>query len=133
MTTRENKRRPSGVDQAVGANIQRLRVAQGVTLAELAVRLGISHQQLHKYEHGSNRTCASMVYGLSRALDVPVKSLFDGVQGIDDFETLATDLASARKRCKDIVDATSCPLRLDAMSRILSVLQVEDGAGPATG
>ncbi len=132
MTRRDNKRQPNSVDQAVGANIQKLRIAKNLTLAELAVRLGISHQQLHKYEHGSNRACASMVYGLSRALDVPVISLFHGVESIDDFETLAAELATARNRCKDIVNSTSCLLRLNAMSKILSVLQVEIGAHPDT-
>jgi transcriptional regulator with XRE-family HTH domain len=132
MTRRENKRRPSSIDQAVGANIQRLRIAQGLTLAELAARLGISHQQLHKYEHGSNRTCASMVYGLSCAMDVPLISLFDGVESIGDFEVLAAELVTARNRCKSIVDATSSLARLDAMSKILCVLKDESGADSVT-
>lgn len=131
MTRRRNKRQPSLIDQAVGENIQRLRLAKSLSLADLAVRLGISHQQLHKYETGSNRACASMVYYLSRALDVPVISLFDGVPGIADFEPLAAELATARKRCKDIVDTTSSLSRLHEMSKVPSVLKDESGADRA--
>lgn len=130
MNSQTNKRRASIVDRAVGANIQKLRIASGLTLAELAIRLGISHQQLHKYENGSNRACASMIYCLSRSLDVPLISLFDGVESIGDFEVLAAQLVTARNRCKSIVDATSSLARLDAMSKILWVLKDESGAGP---
>ncbi len=132
MMSQTNKRQASIVDRAVGANIQKLRIAAGLTLAELAVRLRISHQQLHKYENGSNRVCASMIYGLSRSLDVPLISLFQGVEGISDFEFLAAELVTARNRCKSIVDATSSLARLDAMSKILSVLKDESSADPVT-
>ena len=42
-------RKPLEADIVVGANIRRLRNEQGLTLQELALRLGMSHQQLQKY------------------------------------------------------------------------------------
>ena len=122
MSTRKSNRPSAGNDQVIGANIQKLRVVAGMSLSELALRLGISHQQLHKYEKGTNRTCASMIYTISRSLNVPLSALFDGIGGVVELESLTSELSTARKHCRDIVDATCSLPKLDAMCRILSIL-----------
>lgn len=122
MSTRKSNRPSAGNDQVIGSNIQKLRVVAGMSLSELALRLGISHQQLHKYEKGTNRACASMIYSISRTLNVPINALFEGTGCIAEFETLSTELLQARKNCRDIVDATCSLPKLDAMCRILSIL-----------
>jgi transcriptional regulator with XRE-family HTH domain len=122
MSTKRSKRPSAGNDQVVAVNIQKLRVLAGMPLSDLAMRLGISHQQLHKYEKGTNRACASMIYGISRSLNVPITALFEGIDSISELETLASELSAARKHCRDIVDATCSLPRLDAMCRVLSIL-----------
>ena len=127
MSVRERKRQSTGDDMVIGANIQTRRIAAGLTLSGLATSLGISHQQLQKYEKGTNRTCASMIYRVSRSLNVPLVALFDGVEGIAELETMGSDLATARESCKGVVDSTLSLTKLDAMCRILTILGNEDG------
>jgi transcriptional regulator with XRE-family HTH domain len=129
MSTTRSKRPPSGDDQVVGANIQKLRVVAGMTLSDLAIRVRISHQQLLKYEKGTNRACASMIYSISRTLNVPIHALFDGIGGIPELEALACELTTARKHCREIVDATCSLPKLNAMCRVISIL-VEQNADP---
>lgn len=128
MSTRKSNRPSAGNDQVVGANIQKLRVIAGMPLSDLALRLGISHQQLHKYEKGTNRACASMIYSISRSLNVPLSALFDGISGVVELESLTSELSTARKNCRDIVDATCSLPKLDAMCRILSILLYDNSA-----
>ena len=67
------------VDREVGVNIRRLRLARGVSLEALAAWLGISLQQMRKYEMGANRISSSLLWGLTRALGVRIEDLFVGV------------------------------------------------------
>lgn len=69
-------RSPTDVDRLVGANVRRLRVERSQTLADLAAELGISHQQLQKYETGANRLSAGMLCNVAEVLGVSIESLF---------------------------------------------------------
>jgi len=46
----------------------------------VAGRLGLTFQQVQKYENGANRTSASRLYDLSNILDVPISFFFDGLK-----------------------------------------------------
>ena len=70
-------RAPTAVDQMVGEKIRRLRQDRNMTLAELGNELGISHQQLQKYETGTNRLSAGMLSSVADVLRVPIASLFE--------------------------------------------------------
>lgn len=54
-----------------------LRLAAGFSLQELAARIGLSHQQLQKYETGSNRPGAGLLPGFAEALGVDVATFFE--------------------------------------------------------
>jgi transcriptional regulator with XRE-family HTH domain len=58
------------VDAAIGERIRRRRVELGLTQEQLACRLGLSYQQIQKYERGANRISASRLFALARRLDV---------------------------------------------------------------
>lgn len=75
-TPRGGSRSPTDIDRAVGDNVRRARIARNQTLSELAAEIGISHQQLQKYETGSNRLSAGMVARVASILGVPLESLF---------------------------------------------------------
>ncbi len=75
-TPRGGSRSPTDIDRAVGDNVRRARIARDQTLSELAAEIGISHQQLQKYETGSNRLSAGMVARIAEILGVPLESLF---------------------------------------------------------
>lgn len=74
---------PHPVDKAVGARVRELRIRAGVSQVELGNALGVSFQQIQKYEKGSNRMGASRLVQVSNALNVPVETLFDGVNGVE--------------------------------------------------
>jgi transcriptional regulator with XRE-family HTH domain len=65
------------IDQIVGARITALRKEKGVTLTVLAKAVGVSYQQLQKYESGSNRIGAARLQKIAKYLEVPISSLYD--------------------------------------------------------
>ncbi|RWP87406.1 MAG: XRE family transcriptional regulator [Mesorhizobium sp.] len=72
---------PHPTDQHVGRQIAIIRVQSDVSQAQLARSIGISFQQLQKYENARNRVSASMLYEIGRSLDVPVRRFFEGLPG----------------------------------------------------
>ena len=72
---------PHPADRHVGRQIATLRIQSNVSQAQLARAIGISFQQLQKYENARNRVSASMLYEIARALDFPVSRFFDGLPG----------------------------------------------------
>ena len=74
---------PHDVDAFVGARIRSLRLAGKVSQEALASALGLSFQQVQKYEKGKNRVSASKLFEIAGALDVPVAELFPSREGGD--------------------------------------------------
>lgn len=70
------KQAPSEIDLRVAARLREGRHARGLTLVDLAGRLGVSHQQLQKYESGANRISAGMLYEVADLLDMPLADFF---------------------------------------------------------
>jgi transcriptional regulator with XRE-family HTH domain len=72
--------RPSDVDRHVGARIRMRRILLGLTQHQLARRIGVTYQQQHKYEQGSNRISAGRLFAIARALEVDVDDFFVGLE-----------------------------------------------------
>ena len=68
---------PSPVDVHVGRRVRMRRTLLGMSQTTLGDVLGLSFQQVQKYERGANRIGASRLFELSRVLDVPVESFFE--------------------------------------------------------
>ena len=68
---------PSPVDVHVGARLRVRRTLLGMSQTTLGEAIGVSFQQMQKYERGTNRISASRLYDLARLLDVPVEYFFD--------------------------------------------------------
>lgn len=69
---------PDPVDIYVGSRVRLRRTVLGMSQERLADQLGITFQQVQKYENGSNRIGASRLYAISQILSVPVEYLYDG-------------------------------------------------------
>lgn len=69
---------PHPVDVHVGERIRIRRNLVGLSQTELGVCIGVSFQQMQKYETGANRISASRLWELSRVLDAPIVWFFDG-------------------------------------------------------
>ncbi len=65
------------IDVHVGARVRQRRVLLGMTQTNLSDAIGVSYQQMQKYERGMNRIGSSRLFDLSRVLDVPVQFFFD--------------------------------------------------------
>jgi transcriptional regulator with XRE-family HTH domain len=57
--------------ETIGRTIRSLRMSLGITQIELARRCGITHQQLHKYEHARNAVSMARMVTLARAMGMP--------------------------------------------------------------
>lgn len=64
------------LDRAIGLRIQELRIACGMSRQDVAKLIGITHQQVAKYESGDNRISASRLYELAQALNVHIGYFF---------------------------------------------------------
>ena len=71
-----SRSRNHSVDRHVGALIRVRRKALGLSQAELGGRVGITFQQIQKYERGTNRVSASTLYEIAAVLSMPVAEFF---------------------------------------------------------
>src|SRR5579872_3166496 len=70
---------PNQTDVAVGQRIRAFRHDANLSQTELADQIGVTFQQLQKYEKGTNRVGAGRLMHIARALDVPITAFFDGL------------------------------------------------------
>ncbi len=68
---------PSPVDVHVGARLRVRRTLLGMSQTTLGEAIGLTFQQVQKYERGANRISASRLFALTRVLDVPIEFFFD--------------------------------------------------------
>lgn len=73
-------RKPSAVDVHVGGRMRVRRKVLGMSQDALARALGITFQQVQKYERGDNRVSASKLYAMAQFLGVPISFFFDGLE-----------------------------------------------------
>jgi transcriptional regulator with XRE-family HTH domain len=72
------KRDPNPIDRHVGARVRLRRMLMDMSQGELGSAVGVTFQQVQKYEKGSNRIGASRLQQISRILGVPVGFFFEG-------------------------------------------------------
>ena len=72
---------PHPVDVQVGRRARERRTLEGMSQTAVAEKLGLTFQQLQKYERGDNRISASRLYELAQLFDVPVSYFFEGIEG----------------------------------------------------
>jgi transcriptional regulator with XRE-family HTH domain len=75
------RRDPNYIDAHVGARIRMRRQLVNMSQERLGELLGITFQQVQKYEKGSNRISASRLFYASKTLGVPVQFFYDGLPG----------------------------------------------------
>ena len=69
---------PNSVDKHVGSRVRMRRLMLGMSQEKLGVALGLTFQQVQKYEKGTNRVGASRIQQICEILQVPVSFLFEG-------------------------------------------------------
>jgi transcriptional regulator with XRE-family HTH domain len=69
---------PNPVDKYVGSRVRMRRIMLGMSQEKLGEALGLTFQQVQKYEKGTNRVGASRIQQISEILQVPISFLFEG-------------------------------------------------------
>jgi transcriptional regulator with XRE-family HTH domain len=83
MADKENKKKPNPTDTHVGSRIRLRRNMLGMSQEKLGENLGITFQQVQKYEKGTNRVGASRLQAIANILGVPVAFFFEDLPGHD--------------------------------------------------
>ncbi len=97
---------PSPVDVHVGARVRIRRTLLGLSQTNLGDAIGLTFQQVQKYERGTNRMGSSRLYDVARILDVPVRYFFEEMPA----EVAANSPAQRRRTAKGPPDNKFDPL-----------------------
>jgi transcriptional regulator with XRE-family HTH domain len=116
-TDNEALHTPHPVDVHVGSRIRLRRRLLGLSQEKLAEALGLTFQQVQKYERGSNRVSASKLYEISRTLQTPVTFFYEG---LPDSESGAPIMRSGVSPASDLLLTSDGPSLAAAFSRIRS-------------
>jgi transcriptional regulator with XRE-family HTH domain len=107
IATKASARGPKSVDLHVGLQIRNRRKELGISQDNLGKEIGVSFQQIQKYENGSNRVGASRLAAIAKALRVQIGNFFPD----DDAEVPITDVAAhiADRTCeyRDLFERSS--------------------------
>jgi transcriptional regulator with XRE-family HTH domain len=79
---RPKSEKPNPIDVQVGSRVRLRRNMLGLSQEKLGESIGLTFQQVQKYERGANRIGASRLHELSRVMDVPVSFFFDDVDPV---------------------------------------------------
>jgi transcriptional regulator with XRE-family HTH domain len=79
----QDRRSAVNHDAHVGHCVRALRILKGLSQVQLANAIGVSYQQVHKYETGTNRLTAGRLHALAQILGIAVKDFFDGLAPIE--------------------------------------------------
>nr|WP_321463960.1 helix-turn-helix transcriptional regulator [uncultured Cohaesibacter sp.] len=74
------KKSPNEYDVYVGARVRMARSMAGISQEKLGEHLGITFQQVQKYEKGTNRISASKLVEIGHALNKPISWFFEGIE-----------------------------------------------------
>ncbi len=105
-----SRKGPHPIDVHVGARVRLRRRLLGMNQTKLAGAIGVTYQQIQKYESGFNRVGASRLFNLSRALDVPISFFFDDLSP-------AAAGAGRKRRARGFSEAPAAAIDFDVLSK----------------
>ena len=114
---------PSPVDVHVGARLRQRRTLLGMSQTTLGEAIGLTFQQVQKYERGANRISASRLFALSRVFDVPVEYFFDDMPR----EVAASSPAQGGGKAKKLPSYEPDPMtKRETMEFVRAYYKIED-------
>jgi transcriptional regulator with XRE-family HTH domain len=72
---------PTTVNASIGGRIRERRLLLGLSGRQLAKMIGVTTQQLHKYETGHDRITSGLLYVVAQAVETPISYFFEGLAG----------------------------------------------------
>src|SRR5689334_23641227 len=100
---------PNPIDVHVGQRIRQRRTLLGMSQEKLAEAIGLTFQQVQKYERGANRVGSSRLFDLARVLDVPIAYFFE--------EMSASTSARSPGRLRGMAEQKPLPFEPDPMAK----------------
>ena len=100
------RRNPNPIDVHVGNRVRMRRMLIGMSQEKLGERLGLTFQQVQKYEKGSNRVSASRLYQMAQILGVPVQFFFEDMSEVADIESSDVSGASETGEIMDFLNSS---------------------------
>lgn len=117
---------PRAVDIHVGARLRLRRTLLGISQEKLGEAVGLTFQQIQKYERGANRVGASRLYEFSRVLDIPVSYFFEEMNEKTE-ATRGRRLAPNSMSDQDQDELASNPLaRRETLELVRAYYKIED-------
>ena len=117
-STRKTKGKPTNIDKIIGANLIKIRKTRGVSQTKLAEALGISFQQIQKYEKGTNRISASMLLKISQAMDVSIQDFYAGL--LDTQHSILRDISASTLRLAIALESKNDKALVKSIERLIS-------------
>ncbi|MFC4352772.1 helix-turn-helix domain-containing protein [Fodinicurvata halophila] len=112
-------------DIHIGHRLRERRVALGLSQSELADKLGVSFQQVQKYESGANRISGSRLWDISTALETPVSYFFEGL----DSEGFGSDETPLDRQTLELARAVGSIEDENVRSQIVKLVKAFAKAG----
>jgi transcriptional regulator with XRE-family HTH domain len=100
---------PNPIDVHVGARIRQRRTLLGMSQEKLGEAIGLTFQQVQKYERGANRVGSSRLFDLARVLDVPVSYFFEDMS--------AGTASKSRSRLRGLAEPKPEPFEPDPLAK----------------
>lgn len=116
-TPKTSVKKAHAIDRLVGAQLRKRRIELGLTQLSVAEAIGVTFQQIQKYERGSNRIVASRLYDLANTLDVPPEYFFAEAQ---------PETPAGTER--DDADDDTCPSPKETRNLINAYYEIADPA-----
>lgn len=107
---------PEPTDKHVGSRVRMRRLMLNMSQTALGDAIGISFQQVQKYERGANRISASRLQQMANVLQVPVPFFFEG---------LPTHSATSKGKASLLASVTECLATTDGLSLCKSFMQIK--------
>lgn len=118
----KGSRRPNPIDIHVGSRVRLRRMLMGISQEKLGEKLGLTFQQVQKYEKGVNRIGASRLFDLSNVLSVPIQFFYEDAPIAEARAQPASGFAEAAPADSSIIEFLSTREGLElnkAFSRIV--------------
>ena len=117
-------------DRHVGMRIRERRIMLGLSQQQLAVMIGVTYQQAHKYERGLNRISAGRLFDIASVLSVPISWFFEGIPA----DGVASELSPRQRMCLELARNFAMidnQKHQEALSQMARALAQAEAAGSA--
>lgn len=115
---RAKKVRSANIDPLIGKQLRRFRMDVGVTQTELAQKLGVSYQQVQKYETGGNRISSGTLKTISTTLGIDINAFFPAENTEGKVPRLLT---SEQHEIVDMMSALN-PAKMEALRQLVRAM-----------